>query len=58
METTIEFTDGIRVRTDGPFRTVKLTDGWYVAGRGFLLPCDDRDDAKDEVRRLRKDLEA
>jgi len=42
---TLRFTDGVHVNTEGPIRTLKLRDGWYVVGRGMLLPCADREDA-------------
>jgi len=48
----LDFTDGIRVRTDGPLRVIRLPDGWYVAGMGRLVPCKDRQDAKDYKKEL------
>lgn len=52
----IRFTDGVRVNTSGPYRILKLRDGYYVAGRGFLIPCRDHSDAE-ETRRTCLELD-
>lgn len=55
MGTTAElsFSDGVVIKVDGPYRAVKLPDGWYVVGRGVSIPCDSRQEALDAVRELR-----
>lgn len=42
---TLRFSDGIDVDTSGPYRKLRLRDGWYVTGNGLLSPCDDEADA-------------
>ena len=37
----LRFDDGIEVDTEGPLRLLKLTDGYYVVGRGMLIPVND-----------------
>ena len=39
--TMLRFDDGIEVDTEGPLRLLKLTDGYYVVGRGMLIPVND-----------------
>lgn len=48
----IEFDDGVSVDTGGALRAARLEDGWYVLGRGLLIPCDDARDAAAVVREL------
>ena len=35
---TLKFKDGVEINTDGEFRKLELDDGWYVVGKGYLLP--------------------
>lgn len=48
----LHFSDGVNVNTSGPLRTLHLSDGWYVAGQGILMPCDDRADAENVLAEL------
>ena len=42
---TIKFSDGMEFDTSGTsYRLVRKSDGWYVVGRGSLIPVDDPDD--------------
>lgn len=38
--TALKFSDGVSVETGGELRVQHLSDGWYVTGRGMLLPVD------------------
>jgi hypothetical protein len=42
----MRFTDGVTIDTDGDLRTLRLADGWYVTGEGYLIPCADHDEAE------------
>lgn len=42
----LRFSDGVNIDTSGPMRTLKLKDGWYAVGEGFLIPCVDREEAQ------------
>lgn len=35
---TLKFSDGIKVDTSGPLRSLRLSDGWYVIGEGMMTP--------------------
>jgi hypothetical protein len=51
--TVLRFTDGINIDTGGPLRTLVLPDGWYVVGRGMLLPCADKEEADEMLVEMR-----
>jgi hypothetical protein len=50
---TMKFTDGIQIDTAGPIRKLKLADGWYVTGQGFLIPVRDEQEADEEINQLK-----
>lgn len=39
--TRISFSDGMTFNTGGGLRVVERSDGWYVVGRGMLIPVAD-----------------
>lgn len=42
---TIKFNDGMEFNTsDRSYHVVRKSDGYYVVGRGMLIPVDDRDE--------------
>ena len=41
----LKFTDGVEIETGGELRLLELKDGWYIAGRGALVPCKDEMEA-------------
>ena len=42
---TIKFNDGVEFDTSSPtYRVVRKPDGYYVVGRGMLMPVEDRDE--------------
>jgi hypothetical protein len=42
----IQFNDGVNINTDGEYRIIKLKDGLYVVGHGFLCPCNSQEEAE------------
>lgn len=48
----LEFDDGVKVNTDGPFRIIRLPDGLYVTGHGFLVPVDSYDEGNQLIKEL------
>lgn len=42
---TLKFSDGIEIDTSGELRKMHLHDGWYVVGKGMLMPCRDEVEA-------------
>ena len=49
---TIRFTDGVEFDTGGERRLERRGDGWYVVGRGMLLPVADPEDGERVMARL------
>ena len=46
------FSDGVEIDTSGEPRLLELNDGWYVVGRGHSIPCSDKADAIEELKKL------
>lgn len=42
----LEFNDGMKFDTDGELRVVRKSDGYYVVGRGMLIPVEDREEGQ------------
>lgn len=49
--TMLRFSDGVNIDTSGPLRPLKLSDGWYVVGKGTLCPVSDAEAARAEIDR-------
>ncbi len=41
----MKFTDGVEIDTSGELRKVCLHDGWYVTGKGMLMPVSSSEEA-------------
>ena len=54
---TLRFSDGISFDTSGDYRVTSRRDGWYVVGKGNLIPVDDRKEGDDLVAQLKKDAQ-
>ena len=50
----INFSDGVSVDTKGELRCLHLKDGYYVVGRGFLIPVADPEEAAATIREMNK----
>ena len=50
----INFSDGISVDTTGELRVIRLNDGLYVVGLGFLIPVKDGEEAEATIREMKK----
>jgi hypothetical protein len=48
----LKFTDGVEIDTSGELRARKLKDGWYVIGKGCLIPVEDRAEAEKVIREM------
>lgn len=46
------FTDGMEIKTSGPYRIIHEADGVYVVGEGLLYPVATQDEAKQTLREL------
>lgn len=40
----LRFSDGMAFDVSGDLRVVQRRDGWYVVGRGMLIPVADREE--------------
>lgn len=57
---TINFSDGVSVNTDGEYRLMRLRDGLYVVGNGMMMPVDSADEGNQficELKDLKKNKE-
>jgi hypothetical protein len=48
----LRFNDGINIDTSGPLRTLHLHDGWYVVGKGMLIPVGSEQKAMDQIESM------
>lgn len=53
-ESILRFSDGEEFDTSGPIRKEKRSDGWYVLGQGMLIPVKDKEEADEEIERLKR----
>lgn len=51
---TLRFTDGEVFDTSGELRVERRYDGLYVVGKGFLIPVNDKVEAKEWIERWKK----
>lgn len=50
----LRFSDGELFNTSGPLRKEKRHDGWYVIGKGLLVPVNDPREADRLIDALKK----
>lgn len=50
---TLQFSDGMTINTEGPYRMISEYDGLYVVGHGFLCAVDSIEDGQDMLRKLK-----
>tara|TARA_E500000331_G_C17093053_1_gene641963 strand:+ start:584 stop:742 length:159 start_codon:yes stop_codon:yes gene_type:complete len=48
----LRFSDGVNIKTDGPLRVLRLSDGYYVVGEGMMIPVQDRKEAKEVIAEM------
>ena len=49
----IKFTDGMEIQTDGEYRVTHKSDGLYVVGHGMCIPVDDAEEAEELLENLK-----
>ena len=49
----LEFNDGIKIDTSGELRVLKLHDGYYVTGKGMLLPMNSYNECQDFIKKIK-----
>jgi hypothetical protein len=50
----IEFSDGMKFDTQSELHVEKRSDGYYVVGEGLLLPVNSREEADEEIKKLKE----
>ena len=50
----LRFNDGINIDTSGEPRVIHLYDGYYVTGKGNLIPVKDSTEAEELLKSLKK----
>lgn len=58
FESILKFSDGVNIDTSGELRSLKLEDGWYVTGGGYLIPVNSEEKADEMVKQMIADKEA
>lgn len=51
---TLQFSDGMSFKTDGPLRVTRKSDGWYVVGQGMLIPVQDAKEGRELIQELQR----
>jgi hypothetical protein len=49
---TLRFSDGMVIHTDGPLRVIRKKDGYYVVGEGMCCPVDSREDGDNFIKSI------
>ena len=52
----LKFNDGEQFNTDGKLRISKRYDGFYIVGEGMLIPANDRKEAKEILKEMKREL--
>lgn len=50
----LKFSDGMQFNTDGNLRVVEKWDGFYVVGKGLLIPVNDYEEGRKLIKELNK----
>ena len=50
----LKFSDGMQFNTDGNLRVVEKWDGFYVVGKGQLIPVNDYEEGRKLIKELNK----
>jgi len=48
----LRFNDGVTFDTSGPLRVTRRRDGYYVVGKGMLIPVDSREEGKQVIKEM------
>lgn len=46
MSSNVKFSDGMEFDMSGQYRLTHRSDGWYVVGRGLLMPVNDPEEGR------------
>tara|TARA_Y100001970_G_scaffold258220_1_gene337886 strand:- start:192 stop:383 length:192 start_codon:yes stop_codon:yes gene_type:complete len=48
---TLKFSDGVEFNTSGPLRVTRRSDGYYVTGKGLLVPVNSYKEGQDFIHK-------
>ena len=48
----MRFSDGMKFDTSGSLRLTKRSDGWYVIGKGMLMPVDSPEEGRELIKQM------
>ena len=51
----LKFSDGIEIDTSGELRLLELYDGWYIVGKGILIPVKDEEEGLSRIEKIKGD---
>ena len=51
---TLHFSDGVSIDTSGPLRVLELEDGFYVVGKGMLIPVNSQTEALSRISMMQE----
>lgn len=51
----LKFSDGMQFNTDGNLRIIEKSDGFYVVGKGQLIPVNDYEEGRKLIKELNKE---
>ena len=49
----LNFSDGMKFETSGELRKERRSDGWYVVGKGMLIPVNSDTEANELIKRMK-----
>ena len=49
----IKFTDGMEINTEGEYRVTRKSDCLYVVGHGICIPVDNSEEAEELLKKLK-----
>lgn len=49
----LKFSDGMIIKTDGELRMIRKSDGLYVVGRGMCIPVDSPEEAQAIIKDMK-----
>ncbi len=49
----MRFSDGMKFDTSGPMRLTRRSDGWYVVGKGMLIPVDSPKEGREIIAEMK-----
>lgn len=53
----IRFSDGVTFDTSGDYRVIGKRDGYYLVGRGMLLPVNTPEEGYEKIRKYKEQEE-